>query len=451
MKVEMVNTTFCKCSDAEARRKLSKLLRYKYTWFTRGKYAKVKHSRLFSFVDESSGFFLSGFLPRVLRKYPTLQIKNNSVQSVLKPDRYSFKNAECSLPGITYRPDQIGAIAAALDRQRGVIKFATASGKTVIGAGAIKGFNAQAVFLAHRKEIVTQSYERFLQYGLDTGVLTGNKKKQLSAQVLCASIQSYYNAINAGKVPPPKVAVIDECHHVQDLEGQYGKLLGTLQIPVIIGLTGTRPNSRYGRMCMEGLVGPVIARLSIKEGIEKKIISKPKITLLPVPKLGSISKLKSYYEIRDLGIVYNVVRNKLIMAEAKKRVDAGKSCLIIVNEIKHGEKLVKAAGVFEAVFLQGKTASKIREQVKQALITKTSFCVITTNIWGEGVDIPTLDVVIIAFGGKANTRTLQTLGRVLRTADGKDSAELIDFLDPYKFLAEHLVHRLTIYKKEGLM
>ena len=70
-------------------------------------------------------------------------------------------------------------------------------------------------------------------------------------------------------------------------------------------------------------------------------------------------------------------------------------------------------------------------------------------VWKEGVDIPSLDCVINAAGGKSEIGTLQAIGRGLTKIEGKDETEIIDFLDPYKFLAQHAIMRLQIYIKQG--
>ena len=452
MRIEIAkDSIFCKVADRdrEVRRKVEKLLQYRYTWFKKQGYTQVKHSRLYSFFDIDSGIFLAGFLPRVLRKFPSAEIeKSQPFADILPP-----KHDKPTLVGVDFRDNQLRAIRRIVDRQRGVVKFATASGKTVIAGGVISCFDARTVFLCNTVDIITQTWERFKEYGLDAGILTGSKKKALGSQVICATIQTYIKYLREEKVVPPQVVLIDECHHVQKLEGQYGELLQLLQSPIKIGFTGTLPNTRYGKLCLEGLVGPVISRLSIVEGIKEGFLSQPKITLIPVPKDSSISKYSKFYDVKDYGVIYNVVRNNLIVSEVKKRVLQEKSCLIIVEEIRHGEKILAAfsgSGV-KAIFLQGKSSAKVREQVKQQLVTKQTWCVITTKIWNEGIDIPSLDVVVLGFVGKATSRSMQAIGRGLRRTEEKDRVEIIDFLDPYKFLASHLVLRLTTYVKEGLM
>ncbi|MHA2344846.1 MAG: helicase-related protein, partial [Candidatus Hodarchaeales archaeon] len=173
--------------------------------------------------------------------------------------------------------------------------------------------------------------------------------------------------------------------------------------------------------------------------VRKKILSKGKVTLFSVAKSERLKDCYKYWELYEKAIVKNRKRNIRIIKAAKLRNERGLSVLIIVKEIKHGNYLVNIADIFsfDILFLQGSTHASI--------------CVITTDIWREGIDIPTLDVVINACGGKAETKTLQAIGRGLRTAQNKPFMEIIDFLDPYRHLAEHTIERLSIYKKEELL
>ena len=445
MKVAVVNSIWCKAIDNEARREITRLLKYKKVWFKQGKYSKIKHSRLASFIDGRSGIFLAGFLSRIEKKFPDMEI-----EGLITCDPYAFVP---DIAKINFRKDQLKAIKKAVSHQRGVIQFATASGKTVIAGGIISCFDEhKALFLAHSKDIISQTYERFKEYGFNCGLMSEGKWVSSSNgnQVLCATYQSYFKRIDEFK---PDIVIVDECHHVNSLSSQYGKILKKLDAFVRIGLTGTLPNTREGKLALEGLIGPVIAKLTIKEGVDKKIISLPKITLLPVKNIKRIAEFRKYHELRDKAIVNNRSRNRLISRAIIRRVNKNKSCLIIVNEVKHGEILLNDIYKmgYTAKFLQGKTPSQARNKAKQNLINKKELAVITTNIWNEGVDIPTLDVVILAFGGKANTRTIQAIGRGLRRVKGKKRVEIIDFLDPYRYLAEHVVARLNIYKKEKLL
>ena len=74
---------------------------------------------------------------------------------------------------------------------------------------------------------------------------------------------------------------------------------------------------------------------------------------------------------------------------------------------------------------------------------------ICSRIWMEGITMQNLEVVIYAAGMKEKKRVLQAMGRGLGVTEDKSKVTLIDFLDPYKYLAEHSVSRTSTYIYEG--
>jgi superfamily II DNA or RNA helicase len=121
----------------------------------------------------------------------------------------------------------------------------------------------------------------------------------------------------------------------------------------------------------------------------------------------------------------------------------------MVKELDQGHELLREGQErkMNIVFLQGASPAKAREEVRLIFNRKEIKTVIATAVWKEGIDIPTLDCVINACGGKSEIQTLQALGRGLRVTEEKSTVEIIDFLDPYRYLARHTVMRLQTYVK----
>jgi len=88
--------------------------------------------------------------------------------------------------------------------------------------------------------------------------------------------------------------------------------------------------------------------------------------------------------------------------------------------------------------------------VLDALRDGSQKVVIATTLADEGLDIPGLDVLILAGGGKSETRALQRIGRALRKTEEKTGAIVVDFLDEARFLEDHSQRRLEIYRTEAL-
>ena len=160
--------------------------------------------------------------------------------------------------------------------------------------------------------------------------------------------------------------------------------------------------------------------------------------------MNPISDWKLAY---DKNILENDDRNQKIINVAKKYEAEGKSVLITVTRVKkHGRVLLEALP--SARFMSGACNSSEREKILKDFKEK-KFHILISTVVNEGVNIPAMDVIVLAGGGKSDKMTIQRVGRVLRKADGKNEAVIIDFFDKDRsILQKHSQSRLRLYKKE---
>jgi superfamily II DNA or RNA helicase len=144
--------------------------------------------------------------------------------------------------------------------------------------------------------------------------------------------------------------------------------------------------------------------------------------------------------------VENRARNRLIAIQAAKLAESGRSVLILVSQIAHG-KLLQSL-IPEAQFAHGGLDTETRRAYVSALERKLHPVLIATTLADEGLDIPSLDSVILAGGGKSATKAYQRIGRALRPSPGKDRALIFDYLDSPVYLDEHGEARLQLYRGE---
>ena len=86
-------------------------------------------------------------------------------------------------------------------------------------------------------------------------------------------------------------------------------------------------------------------------------------------------------------------------------------------------------------------------QLLRSKISESGSSVGTISV-GEGTDMPYIDVVILASGGKSSIRLLQRIGRGLRTPEGKDSLLVIDFQDWFNpILLRHSLARQKTFRE----
>ena len=426
---------------------VGKSLSFKGEVWRRGRF-KMERREYWKCLVSKDGYTFTGFLDRILTMLPCLPTitggfsKVEYDESLEIPPTGNFKEL---------REDQKRLVKSALVKQRGVLKAPTGSGKTVLAASIVKKIpNSKVVFLCHTKTLVRQTSEEFRKFGIPCSVFYGEEK--VLSNVTVATIQSFCK-LEFEEQNQFDVLMIDECHHVSGFATVYGKLLSKMTATMRLGFTATLSKQKEGELAVEGLLGPLLDELSISEGIEEGIIATPIIRLLPVKENSMIADLGNYKDIYNAGIVTNRYRNNLIASTAIKYQKMGMSSLIMVREIHHGELLSEVLTNLgeEPVFVQGGTDTETRELIKKSLNDNLLKIVISTAIWYEGVNIPSLCVIINGCGGKSDIRTVQIVGRGLRTTADKSEIVIVDFLDPYKYLAQHAIQRIRIYVENGWM
>ncbi len=460
--IKILDSVHCK-ANAAARKLILPALKYKTTIWIKYRFGrkqpKIQTSYLITGRKETGGSFLTGLLPDVLKhKNNKEKIKINGKNNI---EIFSPKQ-KASLPGITFRKDQQDVFKIIKKKQRGLIVFPTGSGKTIIASGIISMFlPCRTLFLCHTIDLLMQTRKEFASffgtknlYTFGGGITVNwdNVKDNTSCIVL-STIQSFIS------VKPEQyscffdITIVDESHHVSALTGQYGHVLLNNLSPRKYGLTATPPIDDKKTLINKGLIGGVIAELTISDGIKKKIIAKPKIKLLSVPIQEAIKHKcqRSYIDSYFYGIVKNRTRNMLILKEVIENEKKNESTLIVIEKTEHGqniENMMKRKNI-EVKFIYGLTDKNDRLKVKKDLQEKKIKTVICSRIWKEGINIPSLNNIVLAFGQNNENSTLQTLGRGLRRNKEKQTICLVDFLDPYNYIAQHAILRIQTYKKHG--
>ena len=393
------------------------------------------------------GMFLTGFIPKIVQI-----CEKNGWDWDLKFSSPMNLGPEPNLPGITFREDQNRLMNTAIISGRGVLKAPTGSGKTVLIAGLISSFKDKKVlFLCHTISLLTQTKKEFESFGLGPVSLINSKSKDLSGNIVVATMQSLSHFNIEDYCDLFDVVFVDEAHHVSSFDGTYAKLLKGLLAPVKIGVTATISKNEEAKLAMEGLLGPMIDEVTLKEGIEKEFVATPIIELIKIPYNDNIRSFTKYKDIYEAGIVNHRKRNRIIMEKAISLMQSGKSVLIYVSHIDHGHNLQDMGEYLGKYlpFIWGDTPEDHRETIKQGLQDKKLMGAIASVVWKEGINIKSLDTIMIAGGGKSELALLQTVGRGLRRDDEKTEVLIVDFLDSAKYLSEHAIERLGVYIENG--
>ena len=225
-----------------------------------------------------------------------------------------------------------------------------------------------------------------------------------------------------------------------------------------IGTTGTLDGTLVHKLVLEGLFGPVFSVTTTKNLMDKDLLSQLKIECLilryPQNKIDEI-KRATYQEEIDW-LVTNKERNEFIKTLAKH---VKGNTLILFNFVeKHGIPLfqdLQKECMKKTYMIYGNTPADERENVRQ-IVNKEDNCLLIASYGtcSQGINIKNIKNIIFTSPSKSVVRVLQSIGRGLRKADGKDMVTVYDIGDDlhhkkYRNHAlRHLDDRIIIYTNE---
>jgi superfamily II DNA or RNA helicase/HKD family nuclease len=354
----------------------------------------------------------------------------------IPPLRAVAPGSEETEPPPTPTPVQIEALEAlattrAEGYRRGLVVLATGLGKTWLAAFDADAFGARRVlFVAHREEILNQAAETFLRMRphARVGFYMGQRRDS-QVDVLCASVQTLSRAAHLERFATQHFdyIIIDEFHHAA--AGTYRRLLKHFAPQFLLGLTATPDRSDQSdilSLCDDNLV----FTCNLFAGITAKLLA-------PF----------HYYGIHDTSVDYRqipwrngrfdpeLLSNKLAtLARARHalkqwRDHAQQRTLAFCASIRHAEYMAEQfarAGVPAAAVYAGSRLS--RADALDRLADRRLQVIFAVDLFNEGVDLPTVDTVMMLRPTESKILFLQQLGRGLRKADGKDRLVVLDFM-----------------------
>jgi superfamily II DNA or RNA helicase len=153
---------------------------------------------------------------------------------------------------------------------------------------------------------------------------------------------------------------------------------------------------------------------------------------------------RALWEVTARYVRENSDRNSRIVELAR----SGSGVLVLVGSIEHGEKL--QAQIPGSQLVHSKIAAGKRKGLIQAAREGALRCMIATSLADEGLDVPRLETVVLAAGGRSAGKLEQRTGRVMRPSAGKLRGLVHDFADRGAALAHsQFKARLRTYRKLG--
>jgi len=381
------------------------------------------------------------------------EITDTRVRPVVREDRWPAE-IDGMLGGITLRPYQDEAVTIAIGSERGCLEMATGSGKTEVAAAIIKLLGLKTLFLVHTKDLLRQTKKRFeTRLHEDIGML-GDSICDIDHDIVVATVQSVSANLSVSQKATEnwlnafQVMFLDECHHTSAATWyKIGLLMKNAYFR--FGLSGTvLRRDNLSNMKMLAVFGKPIYQLPASTLIEQGHLSGIRIHMVPN---AEVVKGATWQQVYDAGVVHSAHRNKMIADIAEAAHNTGRRVMILVRMIEHGKILkhmLQEERNVSVKFLWGGSKSSERGDTIASFDGGDHFIIIASTIFDEGVDIPSINVLIVAAGGKSEVRAIQRTGRGLRKKEDMTDLVVYDFIDDSKFLRKHSARRLSVYKKE---
>ena len=321
---------------------------------------------------------------------------------------------------------------------KGIVQAATGIGKTFLAAFDSQGFD-RVLFVAHRKEILEQAAKSFRCIRPDkTAGFFMSEYKENDTDFVFASVATlgqpeYLNSKYFDKEDFDYI-VIDEFHHA--VNKQYKNIIEYFKPKFLLGLTAT-PERMDGRDIFALCDYNVPYEINLAEGINKGMLAPFRYYgIYDDTDYKKIEYNQGHYNIKSLNAAYiaNTRRTDLIFMHYSKH--KRKRALGFCCSREHAEMMakefckrgVKAASVYSGS--QGRYAVD-REKALMELKTGILEVIFSVDMFNEGVDVKSIDLVMFLRPTESPVVFLQQLGRGLRIDKGKQYLVVLDFIGNY--------------------
>ena len=332
-------------------------------------------------------------------------------------------------------------------RHRNLAVAATGTGKTVFSALDYRrlceqsGKKLKLLFIAHRKEILDQARRTFgdvMLKGNFGELLTGGKKPEYNEAVF-ATIQTLSGAALENYAPDYfDVIIMDECHHIKAVS--WDKVFNYFEPREFIGLTATPEREDGVNIADKYFDGYVATSIRLWDALEDHL-------LVPFQYFGiadgtdlrRINVRGGQYDETDLEKRYTDHKDaerrlRIIVKELREKVDnpLRMKALGFCVSVKHAKYMAQKfneVGI-PADCLVGTDSAERRAEVMGNLADDNHelTTIFTVDLFNEGVDIPSVDTLLMLRPTQSLTLFLQQLGRGLRRAPLKSVLTVLDFV-----------------------
>jgi len=327
------------------------------------------------------------------------------------------------------------------ERHRNLVVAATGTGKTVVAALDYRelcrthGRDLSLLFVAHRETILQQSRATFahVMKRADFGEQLGAGQRPRTGRQVFAMVQSL-NADAVLELDPAAfdVVIVDEFHHAE--AKSYRALLEHLQPIELLGLTAT-PERMDGGDVTRWFGGRIAHELRVWDAIDRGYLAPFQyFGVADTEDLRALAWKRGGYEQSALSNLFTGREARVLrVLQSLDRYHPSPSTMRALGfcvSVAHAEYMAKqfAARGWPSVAVDGQTPHAERHEALRRLQRGDLRCIFSVEVLGEGVDVPSVDTILLLRPTHSATLFAQQLGRGLRLSDDKRYLTVIDLI-----------------------
>jgi superfamily II DNA or RNA helicase len=338
--------------------------------------------------------------------------------------------------GPSLRPYQSAAIDAVQERfaagdRATLLVLPTGTGKTVVFSEVARRTveaGGRVLVLAHRSELLEQALGKLRALGLFAGIEQAQQRAR-AADVVVASVQTLRGRrLSAWSPDAFRLVVVDEAHHAP--AATYRSILEHFSAASVLGVTAT-PDRLDGA----GL-GKVFASIAysyeLRDAIRDGWLARVEAQRVRLTvDLDTVHTRAGDLDLRELEELYGTDAAVKTVVDPLRELAGARRTILFAISVAHSQALAAAINEQEpgaARWVSGETRPEERAEAVAAFRAGRLRVLVNCALYTEGFDCPEVECVAIARPTKSRALYAQMLGRGTRTAPGKESVLVLDFV-----------------------
>ena len=319
---------------------------------------------------------------------------------------------------------------------RALVISATGSGKTYLSAFDALSYGGKMLYIVHRNPILNKSMESFRAvFGASAKIERYDpKKNNLDVDCLFTTNVSLTDEV-LEKIPRDQFdyILIDEVHHIG--AATYQKILNHFTPKFLMGMTAT-PDRTDGYDIYRYFNYNIAYDIRLKEAMEYKLICPFHYFGVADIEIGdkSYDEKTVFSKIEEEQRIDHVIQN----AEFYGHCDGRLKGVVFCRNLKEAEDYSTQFNMrgYRTVWVSGaQNTNYVNECIERLESDDSEYAldyIFTADLFNEGVDIPSINQVVMLRPTLSPIVYIQQLGRGLRIHKDKPYVVVLDFIGNYE-------------------